>query len=75
VIIDRFNDYMCGPIIVQRRQKSILCLKINGMKAGLFVKENLKNLIHSKGFIYPDVKLTIWQRNHPPILSVNLLVI
>ena len=45
VIIDRFNDCTCGPIIVQRRQKSILCLKINGMKAGLFVKENLKNLI------------------------------
>lgn len=45
VIIDRFNDYMCGAIIVQRKQKSILCLKSNGMKVGLFVKENLKNLI------------------------------
>ena len=46
---------------------------------GEFQKFNIRNIlhiaIHSKGFIYPDVKLITWQRNHPPILSVNLLVI
>jgi hypothetical protein len=45
VIIDRFNYYMCGAIIVQAKTKSILCFKSNGMKEGLFVMENLKNLI------------------------------
>ena len=45
VIIDRFNYYMCGAIIVQEKTKSILCFKSNGMKVDLFVKENLKNLI------------------------------
>jgi hypothetical protein len=36
---------MCRAIILQKNKKGILCLKINEMKIGLFVKERIKKIV------------------------------